>query len=196
MGITKTPEYKDLRRIVSRAIKEGILKKPKRCSNCKLKAKKINAHHPDYSKPFEVVWLCQGCHSELHARLGGCKKKPPSKPYNPDKRRTLLVNGKTKLLDKVITQENETLGIFFQVGIKDDHEYFREQIGWNKLFKKLMYREKEVIKMRYGIADDWQFTEPRLSLEQIGRVFRVTKERVRQLEAKALRKLQHQMKKV
>ena len=50
----------------------------------------------------------------------------------------------------------------------------------------LTSREQEVLKLRYGILDGHEYT-----LLEIGRRLKVTKERVRQLEAKALRKLQH-----
>lgn len=50
----------------------------------------------------------------------------------------------------------------------------------------LSFREREIIKLRYGIGDDYTYT-----LEEVGRKFNVTRERVRQIEAKALRKLQH-----
>jgi RNA polymerase primary sigma factor len=50
----------------------------------------------------------------------------------------------------------------------------------------LTYREREIVKLRYGIGDDYTYT-----LEEVGRKFNVTRERVRQIEAKALRKLQH-----
>ncbi len=47
-------------------------------------------------------------------------------------------------------------------------------------------REREIIRLRYGLADGCTYT-----LEEIGRIFSVTRERVRQIEAKAVRKLQH-----
>jgi len=50
----------------------------------------------------------------------------------------------------------------------------------------LTHREREIIKLRYGIGDGYTYT-----LEEVGRMFRVTRERVRQIEAKAIRKLQH-----
>ena len=54
------------------------------------------------------------------------------------------------------------------------------------VLKTLTYREREIIKLRYGIGDGYTYT-----LEEVGRIFKVTRERVRQVEAKALRKLQH-----
>ena len=47
-------------------------------------------------------------------------------------------------------------------------------------------REREVVRMRYGLVDG----EPR-TLEEVGRAFGVTRERVRQIEAKSLAKLRH-----
>ena len=63
-------------------------------------------------------------------------------------------------------------------------EMLRERI--DQVLKTLTYREREIIKLRYGIGDGYTYT-----LEEVGRIFKVTRERVRQVEAKALRKLQH-----
>jgi RNA polymerase primary sigma factor len=54
------------------------------------------------------------------------------------------------------------------------------------VLKTLTYREREIIKLRYGIGDGYTYT-----LEEVGRIFKVTRERVRQVESKAIRKLQH-----
>ena len=56
----------------------------------------------------------------------------------------------------------------------------------DQVLKTLTYREREIIKLRYGIGDGYTYT-----LEEVGRIFKVTRERVRQVEAKAIRKLQH-----
>ncbi|MDP7635980.1 MAG: RNA polymerase sigma factor RpoD [Phycisphaerae bacterium] len=55
-----------------------------------------------------------------------------------------------------------------------------------EVLKTLTYREREIIKLRYGIGDGYTYT-----LEEVGRIFKVTRERVRQVEAKAIHKLQH-----
>ena len=60
----------------------------------------------------------------------------------------------------------------------------REKI--NELLKTLTYREREIVRLRYGLADGYCYT-----LEEVGRIFKVTRERVRQIEAKAVSKLQH-----
>ena len=54
------------------------------------------------------------------------------------------------------------------------------------VLESLTFREREIVKLRYGIGDGYTYT-----LEEVGRIFRVTRERVRQIEAKAIRKLQH-----
>jgi RNA polymerase primary sigma factor len=54
------------------------------------------------------------------------------------------------------------------------------------VLESLTYREREIIKLRYGIGDGYTYT-----LEEVGKIFKVTRERVRQIEAKAVRKLQH-----
>ncbi len=54
------------------------------------------------------------------------------------------------------------------------------------VLRTLTYREREIIKLRYGLGDGYTYT-----LEEVGRIFKVTRERVRQIEAKAVRKLQH-----
>ncbi|MCC5786125.1 MAG: RNA polymerase sigma factor RpoD [Phycisphaerales bacterium] len=59
-----------------------------------------------------------------------------------------------------------------------------------QVLKTLTYREREIIKLRYGIGDGYTYT-----LEEVGRIFKVTRERVRQVEAKAIRKLQHPIRK-
>ncbi|HEV3145182.1 MAG TPA: sigma-70 family RNA polymerase sigma factor, partial [Gemmataceae bacterium] len=64
------------------------------------------------------------------------------------------------------------------------HEMLKDKI--ESVLKTLTYREREIIKMRYGLGDGYTYT-----LEEVGRIFKVTRERVRQIEAKAVRKLQH-----
>ena len=77
--------------------------------------------------------------------------------------------------------------------VKDDtspsqYEYFEnnelKQIINDSLLKVLNEREKDVIKKRFGIDEDQVFT-----LEEIGTMFNVTRERIRQIELKALKKL-------
>jgi RNA polymerase primary sigma factor len=54
-----------------------------------------------------------------------------------------------------------------------------------KTLETLSYREREIIKLRYGLGDGYCYT-----LQDVGRIFHVTRERIRQIEAKAIQKLQ------
>jgi RNA polymerase primary sigma factor len=55
----------------------------------------------------------------------------------------------------------------------------------DELLQTLTFREREIIRLRYGLVDGYSYT-----LEECGRIFKVTRERVRQIEAKAVAKLQ------
>ncbi|HEY2882182.1 MAG TPA: sigma-70 family RNA polymerase sigma factor, partial [Pirellulales bacterium] len=54
-----------------------------------------------------------------------------------------------------------------------------------EVLNELSYREREILRLRYGLVDGYAYT-----LEEVGQIFSVTRERVRQIEAKAVRKLQ------
>lgn len=56
------------RGILAYAVKQGKVIKPTVCSFCG-NGGKIEAHHADYSKPMEVIWLCIKCHHALHSPL-------------------------------------------------------------------------------------------------------------------------------
>ncbi|HEC64905.1 MAG TPA: hypothetical protein ENI23_06420 [bacterium] len=45
----------------------GKIKKPELCSQCNRKDK-LHGHHKDYSRPFEVKWLCSICHGKAHRK--------------------------------------------------------------------------------------------------------------------------------
>ncbi len=64
------------------------------------------------------------------------------------------------------------------------NELLKEKI--QEVLDTLTDREREIICLRYGIGDGYTYT-----LEEVGRRFNVTRERVRQIEAKAIKKLQH-----
>jgi len=87
-------------------------------------------------------------------------------------------------------EENSHLGDFIEdQGIKSPAEAvinnnLREQT--RSILKTLTPREEKVLELRFGVADGTEHT-----LEEVGRHFQVTRERIRQIEAKALRKLRH-----
>ncbi len=55
-------EAVNARSLIARKIKQGIIK-PEKCFLC---GKNAQAHHPDYSKPLQIAWLCPSHHQKLH----------------------------------------------------------------------------------------------------------------------------------
>ena len=53
------------RRLLNKLIKESLIKR----MPCEICGKEGNGHHPDYTKPVEVVWLCRKHHAELNRKL-------------------------------------------------------------------------------------------------------------------------------
>jgi len=53
---------------VKRAIIKGIIKKPNNCQKCGRKLE-LQAHHSDYEKPLDVIFLCIKCHNDEHKRI-------------------------------------------------------------------------------------------------------------------------------
>lgn len=85
--------------------------------------------------------------------------------------------------------EDNFFGEFLQEDRDDDplrdtnSEMLKQRL--NDVMHDLTYREREIIRLRYGLADGYTYT-----LEEVGKIFQVTRERVRQIESKAVRKLQ------
>ncbi|MCH7556077.1 MAG: RNA polymerase sigma factor RpoD [Planctomycetes bacterium] len=106
-------------------------------------------------------------------------------------RRVLKISKHPISLDRPIGEsEDSYFGDFIEDSAIDSpvasatQEMLKDRI--DVVLKTLSYREREIIKLRYGIGDGYTYT-----LEEVGRIFKVTRERVRQVEAKAIRKLQH-----
>lgn len=53
---------------VKKAIKRGRLVRPETCSDCGQKSERIEAHHEDYSRRWDIEWLCQPCHFKRRER--------------------------------------------------------------------------------------------------------------------------------
>jgi hypothetical protein len=64
----KYPEKVRAHNMVTRAIRNGILKK-QRCQFSGCKKLKVEAHHPDYSKPLYVIWYCHAHHRVVEGRV-------------------------------------------------------------------------------------------------------------------------------
>lgn len=50
------------------AVRSGRIVRASKCSECGKVGGRIEAHHPDYSRPFDVIWLCRQCHAKLHRK--------------------------------------------------------------------------------------------------------------------------------
>jgi len=106
-------------------------------------------------------------------------------------RRVLKISRHPVSLDRPVGEsEDSFFGDFIQDQSTDSpvssatQEMLKDKIDY--VLKTLTYREREIIKLRYGLGDGYTYT-----LEEVGKIFKVTRERVRQIEAKAVRKLQH-----
>ncbi|MBT6494554.1 MAG: RNA polymerase sigma factor RpoD [Planctomycetaceae bacterium] len=106
-------------------------------------------------------------------------------------RRVLKISRHPISLDRPVGEsEDSYFGDFIEDGGTESpvnaatQEMLKDKI--DIVLKTLTYREREIIKLRYGLGDGYTYT-----LEEVGRIFKVTRERVRQIEAKAVRKLQH-----
>jgi RNA polymerase primary sigma factor len=111
-------------------------------------------------------------------------------------RRVLDIGRHPVSLDRPVgDSEDSSFGEFIEDHTSDNpvhcanHSVLRQKI--EGLLKTLTWREREIIRLRYGLQDGYTYT-----LEEVGRIFKVTRERVRQIEAKAVRKLQHPVRSV
>ncbi len=109
----------------------------------------------------------------------------------PEARRIMKISRSQISLDRPVGEsEDSSFGDFIEDEKAESpvsaatQEMLKEKM--ESVLHTLSYREREIIKLRYGIGDGYTYT-----LEEVGRKFNVTRERVRQIEAKAVRKLQH-----
>lgn len=74
----ENPEKIRAHQKVSDALRNRTLKNPGVCSQCGKMTSYLDAHHADYSKPLDVMWVCLRCHRRIHAALREKKQKPPA----------------------------------------------------------------------------------------------------------------------
>jgi RNA polymerase primary sigma factor len=94
-------------------------------------------------------------------------------------------------LDQPVGEHDDTyFGEFLEDYREDDplmemnQDMLKSRIA--DVLQSLEYREREILRLRYGLIDGYAYT-----LEEVGKIFSVTRERVRQIETKAVRALQH-----
>jgi len=105
-------------------------------------------------------------------------------------RRVMDIGRHPVSLDRPVGEgEDSSFGEFIEANDSDNpvrcagNGMLRKKI--EELLQTLTFREREIIRLRYGLVDGYSYT-----LEEVGRIFKVTRERVRQIEAKAVTKLQ------
>jgi len=105
-------------------------------------------------------------------------------------RRVMDIGRHPVSLDRPVGEgEDSSFGEFIEASDGDNpvrcagNSMLRKKI--EELLQTLTFREREIIRLRYGLVDGYSYT-----LEEVGRIFKVTRERVRQIEAKAVAKLQ------
>ena len=132
---------------------------------------------------------------QVAARAAAASRRSRKRPTPPDTaidetRRVLAMSRYPISLDRPVgNSEDSHFGDLLpdsgaeNPAIGAAQEMLRGRIA--KVLKTLSYREREIIKLRYGLGDGYSYT-----LEEVGHIFKVTRERIRQIEAKAVRKLQ------
>ena len=110
---------------------------------------------------------------------------------NPDKVREIMKIAQDPIsLETPVGEEDSHIGDFIEdqespaPAEAASYELLREQL--NEVLHTLTPREEQVLRLRFGLEDGRQRT-----LEEVGQQFNITRERIRQIEAKALRKLRH-----
>ncbi len=108
-----------------------------------------------------------------------------------DVRSAIQISRPLLSLDRPVEGSEES---FFGDFLEDPHKSdplveinrsaLRERL--DEALSALSFREREIVRLRYGLADGYSYT-----LEEVGNIFRITRERARQIEVKAVRKLQH-----
>lgn len=105
--------------------------------------------------------------------------------------RVLKVSRQPISIDRPVGQsEDSDFGSFLEDATAEDpvasasRQMLKDRL--ETTLQALSFREREIIKLRYGLGVGYTYT-----LEEVGKIFKVTRERVRQIEAKTLRKLQH-----
>ena len=89
---------------------------------------------------------------------------------------------------KNVSETNLSNNKKFNDALKVLNKYIKTELKdeLREVLNTLTVREKEVLELRFGLFDGSSHT-----LEEVGKKFKVTRERIRQIEAKALRKLRH-----
>lgn len=92
----KNPNHKNAYMALDAAIRAGIVEKPDVCSGCGKHAtgRGLEAHHHDYSKPLDVIWLCKKCHRSLDE----LRRAEEGLPRDVNQRAVAMLDGDRRVL--------------------------------------------------------------------------------------------------
>ena len=184
---------------VAYAIRTGNLITPSICSCCPATNKRLHAHHEDYNKPLEVVWVCPPCHGEW--RMTGTrpahdkpniKTKKATRPFAAmEDRYQIWIGGDNYKLEILKPSRFESIG--FPISSEVDGRTLNDNIVRKErdriirfaIKKRLSPREELVMRAFFGI-DHKEY-----SLTKIGEAFGVSRQRVCEIKEKAIRKLKY-----
>ncbi|HEY2147542.1 MAG TPA: sigma-70 family RNA polymerase sigma factor [Pirellulales bacterium] len=128
---------------------------------------------------------------QLNGREPSVEEAADAAGLSIDDARCLMKMARQPLsLDQPVGDHDDSFfGEFIEDNREDDPLYDVNQQSLKSriadVLSELNYREREILRLRYGLVDGYAYT-----LEEVGQIFSVTRERVRQIEAKAVRKLQ------
>jgi hypothetical protein len=90
---THKDEYQ-ARRKLAYAIQSCKIIRPNICQICGNSNKKIHGHHYDYSKPYDVIWVCCTCHRHIHRKINHRERLNDQTPFGDAKVRTSDESGR------------------------------------------------------------------------------------------------------
>ncbi len=176
---------------VRKAVLDGTIQKPDCCSRCDRTDQRICGHHPDYSKPLEVEWLCSSCHVKLHHKQRRLLNIKILKPRHKDGQQTLSRKGHKRVWLPILEKSPFVRsGLLRPKQTPDEHRYFEQSFNWEKLLEKLSCTQRRVIMWRYGFVDGQGRT-----FREVSEIIKTSYQRVQQIEERAMEKLRFIMKK-
>lgn len=109
----RNPEKHRARALLYYRVKRGRIVPPKECERCGEK-KPLHAHHDDYSKPFDVVWVCAKCHSIIHPHHMTVNETPQDKVRRVQRQEAKrLTDVRQSPLIKKVESKCKSLGLSF-----------------------------------------------------------------------------------
>lgn len=160
LGLASGVDHKAHARL-HKMVRCGFVVRPKTCQRCGIYGVRILAHHEDYTRAHDVVWLCDTCHRWIHVLRVAPMRNEWEMPLSVE----------------------PGLEAYRNFRHRSDAAHKDEAPNYSRLYAaldSLSHREREIIRLRFDEG---------YILEEIGRRFNITRERVRQIEHRVLHKL-------